>query len=184
MPLQSINQLGYTNPLFVTNNATQVQSFQNDQILCLYHGSARGCNHGIHCKYSHKNPNSIQLCHAYSSPNGCRYGPNCKFRHTNYDCNSSNCYQIKRMISALIFYSTIDPLNNPKHASKLVEYCQEIYPELLDDYIHIMDKHQNMHGISNTIKQDLSLVNDCNISNCQLLRRHFIFVIKMCDVTD
>ena len=90
------------------------------------------------------------------------------------DCISSNCYQILRMISSLIFYSTIDPINNETHKEEFMKYCNDVYPEILNDYIHIMDHHQNdISGISQTIKRDIQLMNECDVQNCMALRRHY-----------
>ena len=93
------------------------------------------------------------------------------------DCKSSKCDQImNRMISALIFYSTINPLNNTKHESKFIQFCNETYSELLDDYIHVMDKHQNdIDQINDRMKTDLDLMRECHTEykNCALLLRHY-----------
>ena len=60
------------------------------------------------------------------------------------------------MISALIFYSSIDPINNKSHESKFMEYAHIIYPELLDDYIHIMDYHQyDMEQVLIVLESDI-----------------------------
>ena len=89
-------------------------------------------------------------------------------------CKLSNCYEIRRIISALIFYSTTDPINNKKHESKFMEYFNEIYPELLDDYIHIMDHHQyDMEQVLKVLKSDMELLSECNINNCVAIKRHF-----------
>ena len=96
--------------------------------------------------------------------------------NVNYECDPSNCLFIQRMVSALVFYSTINPADNKKHGFKFMEYCNEIYPELLDDYIHIMDKHQNdVDQINDRIKTDLNLMPECykEYQNCALLSRHY-----------
>ena len=90
-------------------------------------------------------------------------------------CAASSCPQIIRIISALTFYSTIDPINNKKHESKFMEYCNEIYPELLDDYVHIMDNHQNdiEQVLKSRIRSDTELMHHCNIQNCVAISRHY-----------
>eukprot|EP01083_Nonionella_stella_P026840 73904_1 len=45
---------------------------------CRWHGSVAGCRKGKSCKYSHDNPNSVQLCR---NPDNCHYGNNCRYRH-------------------------------------------------------------------------------------------------------
>ena len=109
-----------------------------------------GCDKGNHCEYSHHNPNSIPFCPDYNSTNGCKYGSQCQYRHENFGCKSSNCYQINRMISALIFYSTINPIHDIKHTKKFLKYFTETYEGILDDYIHIMD---GIHGHQNDLEQ-------------------------------
>ena len=91
-----------------------------------------------------------------------------------YACKHGDCLPIRRMISGLIFYSTINPISNPKHESKFMEYCAETYPELLNDYIHIMDNHQNdMDKVAQVMKTDFDLMNDCMLQNCQMVMRHY-----------
>lgn len=90
------------------------------------------------------------------------------------NCDSSNCIEIRRMISALIFYSTIDPINNVKHGDKFMEFCKETYPEILDDHIHIMDHHQHdMDKVLQLIHTDFDLMSKCDIHNCQMIVRHY-----------
>ena len=147
---------------------------RSDSSLCQYHGSAIGCKYGNFCRYSHKRPESIPLCKYYPSANGCKYGPNCRYRHQEYSCQSSSCYQITRVTSALIFYSTIDPINNKKHESKLMEYCHDYYAQLLDDHIHIMDHHQDdIELVLNASQSDMELMKKCDIYNCPAITRHF-----------
>ena len=92
-----------------------------------------------------------------------------------FACQSLNCPCIARMTSALILYSTIDPTNT-KHESKLMSFCDGIYPELMDDYIHIMEQHQHdVDRISDRIKTDLDLMTECHndYKNCALLSRQY-----------
>ena len=49
----------------------------------------------------------------------------------------------------------------------IMEYCSNTYSGLLNDFIHIMDKHRNdVDQIRETMKEDFRLMNDCNIKNC------------------
>ena len=48
--------------------------------LCIYHGSARGCQYGNNCTYSHSNPDSVPICQYYKLFN-CAFGNECRFRH-------------------------------------------------------------------------------------------------------
>eukprot|EP01084_Bolivina_argentea_P284041 486663_1 len=92
-----------------------------------------------------------------------------------HECKSiKKCRRIRNMVSALSFYSTIDVIKN-KDQEKFMKYYKETYQDLLNDYIHIINKHSSeLDDILNTMKKstDFKLVNDCDIFNCALFRRH------------
>ena len=78
------------------------------------------------------------------------------------------------MINALIYYSTIDPIKDKKHRDQFTEYYKETYPDIHNDYIHIMGKHYNdIDKISDLMIQDFELMSECSIRNCKLLSRHY-----------
>ena len=157
------------NPLNIITPWNQIR-----RQLCKFHGSARGCRYGNKCTDSHQNPNSIAICRHHFRKYGCGFGAYCRHRHEEFECKSSNCYQIKRILAALIFYSIIDPIHRKKDRSKFMEYFNDEYPEFLDDYTHIMEYHQNdiEQTLQNTIKSDLNLMDDCNAQNCVIIRRY------------
>ena len=89
-------------------------------------------------------------------------------------CKSCYCHPTFRMRSALIFYSTIDPINNTKHAQKLLQYVRCSYVEILNDYIHIMEHHQNnIDQIQEKMKIDIYLMEKCDIEKCMKSVRHY-----------
>merc|ERR1719242_832956 len=55
--------------------------------LCRYFGSAKGCQQGKRCPFSHANPNSIPMCKKLRSRWGCKWGYRCKFRHKRHAVN-------------------------------------------------------------------------------------------------
>ena len=99
----------------------------------------------------------------------------CKGNDDTYlECSVRSCLKVNRMINALIYYSTIEPIKFEKHRDKFTKYYKETYPEILHDYIHIMDKHYNdIDKISDLMIQDFKLMAKCNIRNCKLLGRHY-----------
>ena len=89
-----------------------------------------------------------------------------------YACNPPKCQHIFRMINALIFYSTIKPMYDDKHRKKFMQYFTEEYEEALEDYVHIMDHHQNDIESCNKL-MDLKLMAKCEIENCVFIRRRY-----------
>lgn len=78
------------------------------------------------------------------------------------------------MNAALIFYSFMDPLNRQTRAARLMEYCEEIYPEILNDYIHIMESHPNdIDRMVMNVRRDMDLMDLCSFTNCVKVRRHY-----------
>eukprot|EP01084_Bolivina_argentea_P129335 228429_1 len=89
----------------------------------------------------------------------------------------NGCIQLKRMINALIYYSYVDVVNSNKEKDQFLKFCNETYVWLLNDYIHIIDKH-DINDID-YMKQSCHLfkkfefISDCNVNNCLLLSRHY-----------
>ena len=49
---------------------------------CRLYGSARGCNYGARCYFSHEDPESVPICRQFGNTQSCRFGNNCKYRHS------------------------------------------------------------------------------------------------------
>eukprot|EP01084_Bolivina_argentea_P276966 472698_1 len=84
-------------------------------------------------------------------------------------CHSATTLQL---IESLIF--TFKDSDEYTDKDKFIKYTNKEYPHLLNDYIHIMEKHYNdIDNISSLMLHDFGLMNPCDASNCLLLFRHF-----------
>eukprot|EP01084_Bolivina_argentea_P138569 243908_1 len=66
-------------------------------------------------------------------------------RHESDECNSSNynhCTSMTRLIASLEYYSTLD-IDNDKDADAETfrQFMNDIYSELINDYIHFNNNH-------------------------------------------
>eukprot|EP01084_Bolivina_argentea_P250451 419600_1 len=94
------------------------------------------------------------------------------FAVNEYNCGVKECECIHRIINALKYHSSIKDKENSN--IQLLEYCME-YKVLLDDYIHIVTKHNNtddLDEIYNILTTDYQF-SDCNINRCGFSVRHY-----------
>eukprot|EP01084_Bolivina_argentea_P184064 317526_1 len=79
------------------------------------------------------------------------------------------CQCLKRLVFALMYYNV-----NKSNTKECNEFCLSIYRhKLLDDYHHLLCKHQNH---LEQIKQELIYkygFTDCKIKDCPFSHRHF-----------
>eukprot|EP01084_Bolivina_argentea_P008581 16048_1 len=95
--------------------------------------------------------------------------------------NENNCARVTMCIQLIddliMIFKDGKESNNIKQKTdkdKFIKYITETYTQFLNDYIHIMDKHNNdIEEISESMVRDFSLMNTCDIKNCSLLRNHF-----------
>eukprot|EP01084_Bolivina_argentea_P236257 397297_1 len=92
----------------------------------------------------------------------------------NIKCKSieDGCKSTERMIYAMKYYSLLNIINNNNHKEQFKKFVNEKYKLLLEDYIHITDKHNN--DLDNIYKLMIEKYNfnKCNINNCVLIFRH------------
>ena len=92
----------------------------------------------------------------------------------NKNCNweiYQSCNYINRVIDALRFYQSLDMKNTESNA-RLMQYCNEEYPSMLNDYIHLITKHnEHLEAIHESVTsyEDLQ---DCDVSDCKFIERH------------
>ena len=83
--------------------------------------------------------------------------------------NKEKCVQLERLWKALSFYQSLDLNNNDnkkEDEDKMDKYFNEKYQTLLDDYIHIITKH-DAYDLDEMVECE-----ECDLSQCLLARRH------------
>eukprot|EP01083_Nonionella_stella_P185725 677925_1 len=81
---------------------------------------------------------------------------------------SGSCPSIKRLRCALKYYHSLDVECNEDHQQNMVQFCNETYTSLIDDFIHIIIEH-NTNLEPATWQYQLE---PCSLLHCRSLRRH------------
>eukprot|EP01084_Bolivina_argentea_P245448 410945_1 len=93
-----------------------------------------------------------------------------------YDCNQKyrKCKSIKRLFAALKLYSTLNIIGDENDRDVWNKFMNQIYHNLIDDYIHFNNNHS--HELENINKAiiDNKIVGliPCQISKCLFTSRH------------
>eukprot|EP01084_Bolivina_argentea_P279157 477212_1 len=83
------------------------------------------------------------------------------------------CRYTTRVISALKDYESLD-INNDSNKSELIKLCYQSYPSLLDDFIHVLDEHNNepdLDLIFNLLANTGEFM-ECNVNKCTFAMRY------------
>eukprot|EP01084_Bolivina_argentea_P094033 169061_1 len=90
------------------------------------------------------------------------------FEQQHNECESiKNCASIKRLILASKYFSLLDIINNISNRDVFSNFINEVYHRLLDDYIHLVNKHG--HDLNEI---DLSSIECNDMKSCQFTSRH------------
>ena len=92
----------------------------------------------------------------------------------NKNCNGKvyqSCAYINRIIKALRFYQSLDS-DNIESNDKLMQYCTEKCPSMLNDYIHLITEHnEHLEAIHESLRKYDDL-QECNITTCKFVVHH------------
>eukprot|EP01084_Bolivina_argentea_P110286 196967_1 len=84
------------------------------------------------------------------------------------------CDRILRVIEALEYYQLLNVNNEMQNKNNLIVYCTETCPTLLNDWIHVLMRH-NTHGdldaIFKTLTQQYHV--ECKMGGCIACLRHY-----------
>ena len=98
-----------------------------------------------------------------------------------YSDNISNCHSLQRIASSLKYYDLA--CNNKISKDDFCEFCQRIYPNVLDDYCHLIDCHNyQLIQIQKELKLKYSL-DQCKINRCKIMIRR-CRLRQMIELTD
>eukprot|EP01084_Bolivina_argentea_P109283 195332_1 len=82
---------------------------------------------------------------------------------TNTNLKENKCAAINRITAALNYYSTLNINDNIEHQNLFTEFVNDIYDQLLDDFIHLTT-HQ-LEDINQEFTQ-------CDVMRCEYTSRH------------
>lgn len=97
------------------------------------------------------------------------------FKEQSIECKqpeSINCLSIKRLLMALKYYSMLDVVNNKDDQNTFIQFINEIYINLLNDYIHLVTVHGNQLQELYQFITNSEVFTNCNINHCQFTSRH------------
>ena len=83
------------------------------------------------------------------------------------------CDALKRLVTALLYYHKFDLIKNENDQNIFSDFIMNIYPNLINDYIHLIDHHSNqMQQITESLKKKERNVFECDIKTCKYTTRH------------
>ena len=87
--------------------------------------------------------------------------------------NHEKCSSIKRLLSALRYYSSLDIIHNQQHKDAFIQFIANTYEKLYDDYIHLVQRHgHQIENIHKDFMNDFEEMTKCNIETCSFTARH------------
>eukprot|EP01084_Bolivina_argentea_P228751 386266_1 len=97
-----------------------------------------------------------------------------KRHNTMYGCNKDKydknpiitCDALKRIHQSLLYYDKLDIINNQKHQQLFEYFINEIYYQIIDDFIHLNNQHCHQ------LQQINESLEECTITECQYTMRH------------
>jgi len=85
----------------------------------------------------------------------------------------TKCDYLKRILHALRYYSLIKLDDKPFNNDILMSFCDNIYPQLIDDYNHVICKHSDdLEDINDQLIKDTNY-GDCDHKKCKLFARYY-----------
>ncbi len=89
----------------------------------------------------------------------------CESNNDNEDPMKS-CIVLKRINYALLYYNKLNIITNQQHQQLFDHFMNEIYYNIINDFIHLNNKHSHqLEYINNNLKP-------CNINTCKCTSRH------------
>ena len=96
------------------------------------------------------------------------------FKSNDSSCTNDDhkdCAVITRLSLALKYYQDLD-IQNQQHIKLFEKFMNNVYKNVLDDYIHFVNKHgHQIEDIHNDFVNDKGF-NKCQIANCMFTSRH------------
>eukprot|EP01084_Bolivina_argentea_P211245 359357_1 len=91
-------------------------------------------------------------------------------------CNNKDytqCQAMKRLLAALKYYSMLEIIDNKNDRELWNNFINQIYLNLIDDYIHFNNHHSHeLENINTQITNKESIFNPCDVSKCAFTSRH------------
>lgn len=93
------------------------------------------------------------------------------FTHCKSNNDSFECMATMRIINALKHCLVLN-LEDDGDKEKLIEFVHNIYTSMLNDYIHIVNEHDNTYHMNEIFNLLIQNVKGCNIMDCEPSIRH------------
>eukprot|EP01084_Bolivina_argentea_P145171 254514_1 len=91
---------------------------------------------------------------------------------TSDPCTMETCLKTQRLITGLKFYTMLDVENNEADQNKFDKFMRETYKEILNDYMHFTDSHNDDLERINKMLIESQVFETCDISNCRFSADH------------
>eukprot|EP01084_Bolivina_argentea_P259204 437281_1 len=84
-----------------------------------------------------------------------------------------DCEALNRLVNALKYYTLLNITNTESSHTLFAEFCDNIYKNALNDFIHFMTTHSaQIEGIHKSIVNHQNF-GVCNLSKCNMFNRHY-----------
>eukprot|EP01083_Nonionella_stella_P095456 268033_1 len=81
------------------------------------------------------------------------------------------CIVVKRLVVALAYHSRLDVQNSKQGQQIFIAFIKDVYPHILEDYAHLVNKHTNLEAINNALT-DKKVFDGCEATKCACTARH------------
>eukprot|EP01083_Nonionella_stella_P095455 268030_1 len=81
------------------------------------------------------------------------------------------CIVIKRLVVALVYCSHLDVQNRKEGQHLFIAFINDVYPHILEDYAHLVNKHTNLEAINNALREKKGF-DVCEVTKCACSIRH------------
>eukprot|EP01083_Nonionella_stella_P237808 833902_1 len=93
----------------------------------------------------------------------------------NHDCDDpiEGCIVVKRLVIVLAYCSRLDVQNSTEGQEIFIAFINGVYPHILDDYAHLLNKHTNLEAINNALRAN-KVFDVCQLTKCACTSRHHL----------
>eukprot|EP01083_Nonionella_stella_P248199 859586_1 len=83
----------------------------------------------------------------------------------------AGCIVVKRLVVTVMYYGQLNVQNSADSQAIFMAFINEVYKDILDDYAHLVKKHNNLEDINKALKEK-KVFGACDATKCSFTSRH------------
>eukprot|EP01083_Nonionella_stella_P024682 68060_1 len=83
----------------------------------------------------------------------------------------AGCMLVKRLVVTAMYYGHLNVQSSADSQAIFMAFIDEVYKDILDDYAHLVKKHNNLEAISKALKER-KVFGACDATKCSFTSRH------------